>query len=225
MEDPPWDLRARVRDGDADAFGEVYDTCARAVYNHAFRLTGDWAVAEDIMSLTFLEAWRTRERIDPDGGSLRPWLLGIATNLAHGQHRAARRHREALSRLPAPEPARDFADDVAGRLDDAARIAALHEALACLRRDELDVLALCVWSGLSYAAAAEALGLPVGTVRSRLSRARTRLAKLADTELRRSRRNSRELPFTADQVTGEAAIAAPSDRPCTPARPVKEARR
>ncbi|PIM65979.1 RNA polymerase subunit sigma-70, partial [Streptomyces sp. JV178] len=51
-------LRARIRDGDAEAFGEVFDAYARSVYNHAFRLTGDWSTAEDIVSLTFLEAWR-----------------------------------------------------------------------------------------------------------------------------------------------------------------------
>jgi len=73
----------------------------------------------------------------------------------------------------------DFADDLAGRIDDAARLKAVRSAMARLRRGEQEVLALCVWSGLDYAAAAEALGVPVGTVRSRLSRARARLAKLA----------------------------------------------
>ena len=73
----------------------------------------------------------------------------------------------------------DFADDLAGRIDDAARLRAIRSAMARLRRGEREVIALCVWSGLDYAAAAQALGVPVGTVRSRLSRARTRLAKLA----------------------------------------------
>lgn len=142
------------------------------MYNHAFRLTGDWSAAEEVMAMTFLEAWRSREQIAEDGGSLRPWLLGIATNLARGQRRAARRQRDALARLAITDYLPDFADDVSGRLDDAARVKALHRALAGLARHELDVLALCVWSGLGYAAAAEALGIPVGTVRSRLSRAR-----------------------------------------------------
>ena len=69
----------------------------------------------------------------------------------------------------------DFADEVSGRLDDVARIKALRRALAGLTRPELEVLAVCVWSGLGYAEAAEALGIPVGTVRSRLSRARDKL--------------------------------------------------
>ncbi|MFI5886739.1 RNA polymerase sigma factor [Streptomyces sp. NPDC051554] len=177
-------LRKRIRAGDHDAFGELFDAYARSVYNHAFRLTGDWAQAEDIVSLTFLDAWRLRGKVDEEGGSLRPWLLGIATNVTRNTRRAARRHAAALSRLPRDEVERDFADEVAARLDDTAELALVRTALATLRRAEREVLALCVWSGLDYKAAAEALGVPVGTVRSRLSRARAKLAKhLRSTEL------------------------------------------
>ena len=61
------DLRARVRAGDPDAFGVLFDECAQAVYNHAFRLTGNWSAAEEAVSLTFLEAWRLRLfRLSPE---------------------------------------------------------------------------------------------------------------------------------------------------------------
>ncbi|WP_199820940.1 RNA polymerase sigma factor [Streptomyces fulvoviolaceus] len=170
-------LRKRIRAGDHNAFGELFDAYARSVYNHAYRLTGEWSTAEDVVSLTFLDAWRLRAKLDEEGGSLRPWLLGIATNVTRNTRRAARRHAAAVGRLPRAEPVRDFADEVAGRLDDAAQLAVVQTALARLRRAEREVLALCVWSGLDYQAAAEALGVPVGTVRSRLSRARTKLAK------------------------------------------------
>ncbi|WP_328506364.1 RNA polymerase sigma factor [Streptomyces sp. NBC_00391] len=176
-------MRARIRDGDAGAFGEVFDTYARSVYNHAFRLTGDWSTAEDVVSLTFLEAWRLRGRLDAEGGSPRPWLLGIATNVARNTRRAHRRHSAAVARLPRPEAVRDFADEVAGNLDDQAYLRAVRTAVDRLRRPEREVLALCAWGGLDYAAAAEALGIPVGTVRSRLSRARAKLAaQLGDRE-------------------------------------------
>ncbi|MGX2996616.1 RNA polymerase sigma factor [Streptomyces sp. JNUCC 64] len=168
--------RARVREGDADAFGELFDTYARSVYNHGFRLTGDWVAAEDVVSLTFLEAWRLRGRIDPEGGSLRPWLLGVATNVTRNTRRTARRHAAAVARLPRAEAVPDFADELAERIDDAEQLALVRAALARLRRAEREVLALCVWSGLDYASAAAALGVPVGTVRSRLSRARKKLA-------------------------------------------------
>jgi RNA polymerase sigma factor (sigma-70 family) len=171
-------LRARVRAGDPAAFGQLFDECARAVYNYAFRLTGTWSDAEDVVSLTFLEAWRLRHGVEPDGESLRPWVLGIAVNVTRNFSRAARRHRAALGRLPRPDDVPDFADEVAARIDDTARLNAVRAALAALRRPEREVLALCVWSGLDYSAAAQALGVPVGTVRSRLSRARRRLEGL-----------------------------------------------
>src|ERR1700735_1939345 len=98
VDDPTSQLRARARAGDADAFGAVFDACAKSVYNHAFWLTGDWSAAEEVMAMTFLEAWRGRERIAEDGGSLRPWLLGIATNLAPGPRPAGRRERGARGR-------------------------------------------------------------------------------------------------------------------------------
>ncbi|MFF3062259.1 RNA polymerase sigma factor [Streptomyces sp. NPDC057909] len=151
----------------------------RAVYNHCFRLTGDWAGAEDCTSLVFLEAWRLREKAEPSGGSLLPWLLGIATFVVHRRRRVTRRHRALMERMPAPGLLPDFADEVVGRLEDQERIAAVRQVLDRLSRSDREVLALCVWAGLDYAAAARALGVPVGTVRSRLSRARRRLDKLA----------------------------------------------
>ena len=207
MDDSAERLRERARGGDADAFGELFDSCAKAVYNHAFRLVGDWSAAEDVMAQTFLEAWRSRERIAADGGSLRPWLLGIATNLARGHRRASGRQLAALLRLGPPPDIPDFSDDVTGRLDDANRIAVLQRSLSCLRPDELEVLALCAWSDLSYPEAAEALGVPVGTVRSRLSRARAKLLKATERELRR---NSRELTTRIDQLMDRTAHADPS---------------
>lgn len=153
-------MRARLRAGDRDAFAQLYEKHARTVHNHAYRLTGDWSTAEEVMSETFLEAWRTRERLEPDGDSLRPWLLGIATNKARNANRSVGRHLAFLARRPAPEPVADFADEAAGRVDDARQLAAVRRALGGLRRPEREVLALCVWSGLDYTQAAEALDIP-----------------------------------------------------------------
>jgi RNA polymerase sigma factor (sigma-70 family) len=174
--------RARIRAGDPDAFGLLFEECARAVYNQAFRLTGSWPAAEEAVSLTFLEAWRLRHRVEPEGGSLRPWVLGIALNVTRNMSRAERRHRAAMQRLPPDRGMPDIADDVASRLDDAARLEEVRKALLQLRRADREVLVLCVWSGLEYAAAAQVLGVPVGTVRSRLARARRKLAAAAGRE-------------------------------------------
>ncbi|MBC3982808.1 RNA polymerase sigma factor [Streptomyces buecherae] len=179
-------LRARVRDGEPDAFRRLFDDHATAVHRHALRLTGNWATAEDVVSLTFLEAWRLRERVLPDGDDhLHPWLLGIATNVLRNTARAARRHRNALARLPVGDAVPDFADEVAQRMVDSEELAAARRALAGLRRLEREVVTLCVWEGLDSTTVANALGVPVGTVRSRLSRARKRLRKLTEAELRR----------------------------------------
>jgi len=196
-------LRARVRDGEPDAFRALFDEQARSVYNHGFRLTGDWSVAEDVVSLTFLEAWRLRGQVDAEAdGSLRPWLLGIATNVARNVRRAARRYDAALARLPEPRAVPDFADEVTARLADGEQIARVRAALTALRAPEREVLALCVFAGLDYAEAAQALGVPVGTVRSRLSRARTRLDALVA-----AGRIAREPLPGPGQVMGDRTIA------------------
>ncbi|MFI8829042.1 RNA polymerase sigma factor [Streptomyces sp. NPDC053431] len=196
--------RARIRAGDPDTFGSLFDDYAAAVYNHAFRLTGDWSAAEDVLSLTFLEAWRLRAAVELDGGSLRPWLLGIATNTARNIRRAARRHEAAVTRLPREEVFPDFAEDLVDRIDDAGQIAVLQAALSRLRRAEREVVALCIWSGLEYAAAAQALGIPVGTVRSRLSRARKKLRKFAGVEVPSQSGNSEAC---CGQVDGDRSRA------------------
>jgi RNA polymerase sigma-70 factor (ECF subfamily) len=202
-------MRARVRAGDPAAFSELFDEHVRAVYNHAFRLTGNWSTAEDVVSLTFLEAWRLRVRVDVsvESGSLRPWLLGIATNVMRNVRRAARRHDGALARLPKDGVVPDFAEEVTARIDDRERLALVRTALAALRKPEREVLALCVWSGLDYAEAAEALGVPVGTVRSRLSRARTKLNKLVTAGNLRPPERNREPHPGPGQIEGDRGIA------------------
>ncbi|WDG30656.1 RNA polymerase sigma factor [Streptomyces sp. CA-278952] len=178
-------MHARIRAGDPDAFRELFRDHAQLVFRHAVRTTGDWSAAEDVVSLTFLEAWRLRGKLRDEGESPRPWLMGIAVNVLRNTGRAARRHERALARVPLRDVLPDFADELVGRMADSDELAAAKRALGKLRRSEREVFALCVWAGLGYAEVAEALGVPVGTVRSRLSRARARLRKLTDSELRR----------------------------------------
>jgi RNA polymerase sigma factor (sigma-70 family) len=170
--------RARIRAGDAVTFGQLFEDHAGEVYRHVVRSTGSWSGAEDVVSLTFLEAWRLRGKLRPDGDSVLPWLLGIATNVLRNTRRTARRHAAALVRLPPAETMPDFADEVVNRMRDSEQLAAATAALGRLRPAEREVFTLCVWSGLDYAQAAEALGVPVGTVRSRLSRARSKLREM-----------------------------------------------
>jgi RNA polymerase sigma factor (sigma-70 family) len=171
-----WRLAAS---GEPAAFGVLFERHGRAVYNFCFRRTANWAAAEDLTSIVFLEAWRRRSEVRLNDGRALPWLLGVATNVLRNRRRSERRHRAALARLPL-ERGPDFADDVDGRLDDERRMRETLSAVAKLPGREQEVIALCAWGGLSYEDAALALRLPVGTVRSRLSRARARLRELGD---------------------------------------------
>ncbi|HEX2031093.1 MAG TPA: RNA polymerase sigma factor [Actinomycetota bacterium] len=171
-----WDLAGR---GDESAFGELFGRHARAVYNFCFRRTADWAAAEDLVSVVFLQAWRVRG-IPLERDSALPWLLGVAMNVLRDHHRSLRRFRHALERMPPPLDAPDIADDVAGRIDDERAMRRLLGIVTLLDQRDQDVL-LCSWSGLSYEEAAVVLDVPVGTVRSRLSRAKARLRELAST--------------------------------------------
>ncbi|MFJ4153044.1 RNA polymerase sigma factor [Streptomyces galbus] len=206
------DMRARIQAGEPAAFAELYDNHARGVYNHAFRLTADWSTAEDVMASTFMEAWRLRHKVDPEGGSLLPWLLGIATNTARNQYRNNRRYRRAAIATAAAELAvPDHAEEVTDRLEDRRRLTAALQALTLLRRPEREVLALCLGEGLDYQAAAQALGIPVGTVASRLSRARKKLRSLAQAELERPGTPQRVSVMTR-QPTATSQRAEPAKR-------------
>jgi RNA polymerase sigma-70 factor (ECF subfamily) len=170
-------LWSRAQTGDSEAFGTLFERHARTIYNYCFRRVGNWATAEDLVSIVFLEAWRRLDKSLPHGKEL-PWLLGIATNVVRNRRRSERRHAAALRRVPQPNPDPSFADDSDQRVDDEELMGRALALLARLPRREQEVFALCAWSELSYEDAAVALRIPVGTVRSRLSRARARLQEL-----------------------------------------------
>jgi RNA polymerase sigma factor (sigma-70 family) len=171
-------LWQRAANGDTAAFGTIFERHARTVYNYCFRRTGNWAQAEELTAIVFLEAWRRRTQVQLERDEAIPWLLGVATNVLRNLRRSQRRHRAALDRLPRERVA-DFAADVDARLDDERQMRATLRAIGKLPRSDQDVLALCVWEELTYEQAALALAIPVGTVRSRLSRARARLRELS----------------------------------------------
>jgi RNA polymerase sigma-70 factor (ECF subfamily) len=170
-------LWSRSRAGDADAFGLLFKRHGNALYNYCFRRVGDWTAAEDLLSIVFLEAWRRRgKELPPD--KVLPWLYGIATNVFRNRRRAERRYAAALARVAAPPVEPGFSELADERLDDEPGMRKTLALMAQLPRHEQDVIALCVWSEASYEDAALALGIPVGTVRSRLSRARQHLREL-----------------------------------------------
>jgi RNA polymerase sigma factor (sigma-70 family) len=169
-------LWQRAVAGDADAFGELYERHDRAVRAYCLWRTGDPTVAEDLTSVVFLEAWRCRARTVLTTDTARPLLLGIARNVVHGQWRSRRRHRAAVERLGRATADRpDHDDDSVERLAAAERLTAVRQRLEALPDHEREVLVLVALSDLTYVEAAAVLGVAVGTVRSRLSRARAHL--------------------------------------------------
>lgn len=173
------ELWTAVRAGNADAFGVLFDRHGPTIHRYAVRRTGDLHQADDITATVFLEAWRTRRRMRPTRATVLPWLYGITNNVLHNWRRSRRRHTAAVDRIvestrtAAPRAGERDTAELVGTVDEARRIL---RGVGDLPRRELDVLALAAWEGLSMAQIAAALGIPRGTVKSRLNRARRRLA-------------------------------------------------
>jgi RNA polymerase sigma-70 factor (ECF subfamily) len=169
------ELWRRAAEGDEAAFAELFERHVQAVWNHAYRLTGSWSLAEDLTSGTFLTAWRKRTELTLTGDSALPWLYTVAGNLARTEFRRRSRFQRAMRRVPAVEAERDHADDVAERLDDGKRLRTVLEAVRRLPRAERTAVEMCLLGGVSTTDAAAALGISPVSVRAQISRARKRL--------------------------------------------------
>jgi RNA polymerase sigma factor (sigma-70 family) len=165
-----WNLSAQ----DPEAFGEIFRRHARSVFAICYWRTGDASMAEDVTSVVFLEAWRRRDLVVLEQRSALPWLLGVANHTSRNATRSLRRYNQALRRL---DGHRDLPSDdaVIDRLDAEISLGLVNEFSRDLSEQEREIVLLVFWSGLSYEATAVALGVPVGTVRSRVSRTRRKL--------------------------------------------------
>ncbi|MDX3006806.1 RNA polymerase sigma factor [Kribbella solani] len=175
------ELWERLRVGDHFALGELFDRYADDVRAFAFRRTASWSTADDVVQATFLSTWRRFQGNPPGpltGATARGWLLIVAGNECRALARTANRLRGLIDRLPPPLPHDDHAPDVARRLDDERRMSVIRRAVAQLPRHERETLELVVWSGLTIVEAADALGVPAGTVKARLHRTRRRFPDL-----------------------------------------------
>ncbi len=172
------DLWDRVRGGDGAAFGVVYDRYLNRVFGFCRRATGSVDAADDLTALVFLEAWRKRSSVRIVDGSIIGWLLVTAGYVVKNQARSERRFKHALSRVPAAASVPDHGGDVLDRLDAEATGLRTQRAFAQLNQRDRQVLTLCVLEEIPLAQVSELLRMPVGTVKSRLSRAKSRLAAL-----------------------------------------------
>lgn len=175
------ELWKMARQYDPLAFAELFDRHQTRVYQHCLARTGSRASAEDLVSMAFLETWRLRDQVDVID-SLAPWLLAVSNNLILNYKRSERRYRQMLARLPPPSYVSHSVEEAAVNAADGRRsLRSVERALRKLRPEDRDVVRLCALAGVSYEAAAELLDLPVGTVKSRLTRARDRLRGALET--------------------------------------------
>jgi len=151
-------------------FATLYDRHARRLYRFLAARLGAHA-AEDVLSETFLVAFRARARFDLTIDNSGPWLFGIATRLARRHRRLEARHLAAVN-AGRPDESYDPTPAAEDALDAARDVAAMRSRLLRLHQRDRDALLLYAWADLSYEQIAAALEIPVGTVRSRLNRAR-----------------------------------------------------
>jgi RNA polymerase sigma-70 factor (ECF subfamily) len=164
-------IEASLRD--PAQFGVLYDRYAAQLYRYAHRRLGA-RFAEDVVAEAFAAAFTRRERYDTAYEDARPWLFGILTKEIGTQRRREVAYNRALASSFA-----DITDDLADRVSAEVTARAAHgrlsAALAGLSTGDRDVLLLVAWGELSYVEVACALNIPVGTVRSRLNRARRKV--------------------------------------------------
>jgi RNA polymerase sigma factor (sigma-70 family) len=152
----------------AESFEELFERQFDSVYGYLARRVGP-ELGRDLASETFTRAFAARKRYDPARGEARAWLFGIANNLLRRHYRDEERRLRAFARV-----------DVA--TDAASPELTLADALATLAQEERDVLLLFAWADFRYAEIATALGVPIGTVRSRLHRARAHVRAALERE-------------------------------------------
>jgi RNA polymerase sigma factor (sigma-70 family) len=173
------DLIAESRT-DSESFAALFDRYADMLYRYISRRLGP-DLAEDLVGETFLVAFAGRNKYDLSYADARPWLFGIATNLISRHRRTEAARYRALQRSPVEDVVESAADRVTAGVTAEASRPVLARALAGLTAKDRNVLLLIAWGDLSYEEVARALDVPVGTVRSRLHRARRKVrAALGD---------------------------------------------
>lgn len=182
-------LRASI--SDPTAFEEVFRRHFPALLGYARKRVGH-DVGEEIAARAMVIAFERRTKFDPKHPSARPWLFGIASNLIRHHIRDERVHLDALGKLPIDPDLGDLVD--AERLDAELERPLLADALMMLAEHDRETFLLFVLEDLSYEDIAAAVGVPIGTVRSRIHRARTQLREHISRERERADRTMRKQP-------------------------------
>ncbi len=175
---PDVDLWGRACDGDGSAFAILFRRHRDRVFFYALRTMRSPSEAEDVTAMVFLELWRLRSRARLVDGSLRPWLLVTANNVSRNQTRSRVRYARLLQHLPAPTHEADHATAVLYEMEVGSTRQSVRDAFLRLTSNDQEILALCVLEELPVAAVSTLLGLPLGSAKSRLFRAKKQLERL-----------------------------------------------
>lgn len=159
---------------DPERFAALFDRHADEIHRYAARRLGP-QIAADVVSEVFLAAFRNRAGYDVSRPDARPWLYGISAKMISQQLRTDGRRLRALAATPVPRPAELPEDDITDRVTAAQLRPRLLRALDQLSPADRELVLLVAWAGLSYEQAAQALEIPLGTVRSRLHRTRAKI--------------------------------------------------
>lgn len=147
---------------DPARLGALYDAHAAPVWRYVVRLTGDRAGADDVVQETLLRAWRSPRILEQDPATMRAWMMTVARNLVIDEARSARRrHEQLVAELPEAPSSHDDVDALFESL-------LIEEALAALSAEHREVIVHAYFGGLSVAQTAAAVGVPEGTVKSRM---------------------------------------------------------
>jgi RNA polymerase sigma factor (sigma-70 family) len=166
---------------DGDAFVAIFDQHRDRVYRHALRMTANVHDAEDVTAGAFLELWRRQKSVRVVDGSVLPWLLVTTTNLARNLTRGLRRYRALIAALPRAEVAPSAEDVALEQMAEFEIAAKVRDALSGLSPSDAALITLIMFEHYSPAQAASALGITDGAARTRLHRARTRMAAVLGT--------------------------------------------
>lgn len=161
--------------GDPEAFAQIFDRYHRDVHRFVARRAGREA-ADEVLSEVFLAAFAQRDSFDFEVASARPWLFGIANNLLKRRWRSMASQQRLAARLAALPGSPNYPDDgfVEG-IDAARQWVRVRSALGRLPEEEQEALLLYAWEELTYGEIAKVVGVPLGTIRSRIHHARTQL--------------------------------------------------
>ena len=157
-----------------ELFAQLYDRHAVRLHRYVLRRLGS-GLADDVVGETFLIAFRRRESYDTGRPEARPWLYGIAANVIGKYRRTEQRAYRALARTGVDPVAESWSDMIDGQVTAAAHRVPLAQALRALNDGDRHVLLLVAWADFTYDEVATALDIPIGTVRSRLNRARKKM--------------------------------------------------